>query len=193
MAVLTKEFQTLTGFQEVVQGCLVSAPQHPFVELNDGLRMAAEKILQTGKTGNKIMLIGNGGSAAIASHQATDLWKNGGIRALAFNDASLLTCAANDYGYSEVFAKPVERFGDAGDVLIAISSSGQSASIVNAVKVAREKDCFVIGFSGFDQSNSLRSLGDLNFYLSSHSYGIVEVGHLLLLHAIVDDVIRRGS
>ncbi len=82
-------------------------------------------VLAVGKANKKVILIGNGGSAAIASHQAVDLWKNGGIRATAFNDTSLLTCVGNDFGYEHVFAKPIEQFADKGDLLIAVSNSGK--------------------------------------------------------------------
>ena len=149
------------------------------------------------KTHKKVILVGNGGSAAIASHQAVDLWKNGGIRAVAFNDASLLTCIGNDYGYPFIFSKPIEMFADPGDLLIVISSSGKSVNILNSVEAGRKAGCSVIGLSGFDQGNPLSKLCDVNFYLSSHSYGIVEVGHLLLIHAFIDEVIslnrKKGS
>src|SRR6516225_4013827 len=82
--------------------------------------------------GNKLIFIGNGGSAAIASHMATDYSKNGGIRALALNDSVMLTCLGNDLGYGEVFANQVELYARPQDLLIAISSSGRSANILNA-------------------------------------------------------------
>ena len=93
--------------------------------------------------GQKLMFIGNGASAAISSHMATDYWKNGGIRAVAFNDSSLLTCVSNDYGYKHVFEKPIEMFADAGDILFAISSSGNSENIIRGVKAARVAKCQV--------------------------------------------------
>ena len=96
--------------------------------------LAANLAMALADQGKKVIMIGNGGSAAIASHLSTDLWKNGGIRAMAFNDTSLLTCAANDFGYSEVFAQPTLRFADPGDLLIAISSSGKSPNILNGVE-----------------------------------------------------------
>jgi D-sedoheptulose 7-phosphate isomerase len=136
--------------------------------------------------GGKIIFAGNGGSAAIASHMATDYSKNGGMRAWAMNDGSMLTCLANDYGYEHVFAKQIEFHGRAGDLLIAISSSGRSANILAAVRVARRLGCTVLTMSGFRPDNPLRSTGDMNLYLDSQAYGYVEVGHLALCHAIVD-------
>lgn len=136
--------------------------------------------------GNKIMFVGNGGSAAIASHLSTDFWKNGGMRATAFNDSSLLTCISNDYGYQSVFEKPIEMFADKGDVLVAISSSGKSENITRAVEAARKKECGVVTLSGFEKNNPLRSMGDFNFYVPSSEYGYVEVIHHYICHCILD-------
>ena len=80
----------------------------------------------------RLFFIGNGGSAAIASHMAADFAKNGGVPALAFNDGASLTCLANDYGYEQVFALPLRQHMRSGDCLIAISSSGKSVNILNA-------------------------------------------------------------
>jgi D-sedoheptulose 7-phosphate isomerase len=136
--------------------------------------------------GNKIMFVGNGGSAGICSHLAIDFSKNGGLRAMAFNDPSALTCLGNDLGYENVFAKQIEFLGRAGDLLVAISSSGRSANVLNAVKSARAANCKVVTFSGFTEDNDLRSTGDVNFFVRSREYGFVEVAHLALCHAVLD-------
>lgn len=136
--------------------------------------------------GNKLMFIGNGGSAGITSHMAVDFSKNGSLRATAFNDGSMLTCLGNDLGYENVFAKQVEWQGREGDVLIAISSSGQSKNILNGVQAGRDRGCRVITFSGFKDDNPLRKSGDLNFYIRSGEYGFVELAHQALIHAILD-------
>lgn len=136
--------------------------------------------------GNKVMFIGNGGSAGICSHMAIDYSKNGGIRSTAFNDSAALTCLGNDLGYEHVFAKQVDLHAREGDVLVAISSSGRSRNILNAADAGRARGCTVYTLSGFDRDNPLRAKGDLNVYLSSHEYGFVEVGHLAILHAVLD-------
>jgi D-sedoheptulose 7-phosphate isomerase len=136
--------------------------------------------------GRKIMIIGNGGSAGIASHTAIDLSKNANLRTLAFNDSSALTCLGNDFGFEHVFAKQIEFHGNAGDLLIAISSSGRSANILNAVAAARARAIRVLTFSGFTADNPLRAAGDLNFYVPASEYGFVEMGHQALLHALLD-------
>jgi D-sedoheptulose 7-phosphate isomerase len=132
------------------------------------------------------MFVGNGGSAAIASHLAIDFSKSGGLRSLAFNDASALTCLGNDLGYENVFAKQLDLHARPGDFLIAISSSGRSPNILGAVKAARAQDCRIVTFSGFAAENELRRTGDLNFYVRSHEYGFVELAHLALCHAVLD-------
>ena len=134
----------------------------------------------------KIMFIGNGGSAGIASHLAIDFSKNAGLRAQAFNDAAALTCLGNDLGYENVFAEQIKSHAKLGDLLIAISSSGRSENILGAVKAARNRCCNVITLSGFGSRNRLRRMGDLNFYVPSHRYGLVEIAHLALCHAALD-------
>ena len=143
--------------------------------------------------GNKIFFIGNGGSAAIASHMAIDFWKNGKMPAMAFNDSSLLTCISNDFGYQHVFEKPIEMFTGTGDVLLAISSSGKSENILKGVVAARTKDCNVVTLSGFKEDNPLRGMGDLNFFVSSMEYGLVEVVHQYICHWILDTIMASKT
>lgn len=136
--------------------------------------------------GRKIIFIGNGASSSISSHMATDYWKNGGMRAMAFNDAALLTCISNDCGYENVFAKPLEMFADEGDILFAISSSGASENILNGVHAAKKMGVYVVTFSGFKPDNPLSAMGDVNFYVPYEDYGPVEVVHLSITHCILD-------
>jgi D-sedoheptulose 7-phosphate isomerase len=140
--------------------------------------------------GGKVMFIGNGGSMGIATHMAVDFSKNGGIRAMAFGDNAVLTCLGNDLGYPEVFARQIEWHGGASDVLIAISSSGESPNILKGVLAARSKGSRIVTFSGFHDDNSLRQTGDINFYVRSLEYGFVEVAHQSILHAMLD--VDRG-
>ncbi len=155
-------------------------------EIQQGISDAALMIDDAGKKGKKIFIIGNGGSAGIASHMAVDFWKNGGIPSTAFNDSSLLTCVANDYSFEEVFSKPVEMFTSEGDILMCISSSGSSKNILNAADAGIKKGCKVITFSGFSEQNALKDKGAINFFVASHSYGFVEILHNLVIHAILD-------
>jgi len=156
------------------------------MSLAAGCAWVREVAHQAHDAGNKIIFIGNGGSAGIASHLAIDFSKNGGLRATALNDPAALTCLGNDLGYENVFAKQIELHGRAGDLLVAISSSGRSPNIVNAVQAARQRDCKIATFSGFTEDNPLRNLGDVNFFVNSKEYGFVEIAHLTLCHAVLD-------
>lgn len=137
---------------------------------------------------NKMIFIGNGGSAAIAEHMATDYTKAGGIRAQAFNSGSLLTCLANDHRFEEVFARAVNLYADPRDILVAVSSSGMSQDILLGAEAGREKNCVVVTLSGFNADNPLRRLGNYNIYVPSSRYGIVEIAHYMILHALLDHI-----
>ena len=176
-------FRDLAGVRSAVA---VTTAEGTLLSFGESVELVIMQALAAHGNGRKLIFIGNGGSSAIASHMAIDYWKNGGIRATAFNDAALLTCLSNDYGYEQVFAKPIEMMSQAGDLLIAISSSGRSLNILNGVAAARKNGCGVVTFSGFAADNPLRSLGNINFYVPSESYGYVEITHLSICHSILD-------
>ena len=140
--------------------------------------------------GGSVYLVGNGGSAMIAGHFATDACKNGGLRAMAFNEASMLTAAANDLAFSEVFAVPLARLARAGDLLISISSSGNSPNVVRAIEVARGAGLHVVTLSGKAADNRSRRLGDLNFYVPAQRYGWVESAHHIVMHYWLDQYLN---
>lgn len=165
---------------------LASNVQGEPIDAADYVEQSIARIRQAGARGNKLMLVGNGGSAAIASHMTVDFSKNAGIPAMAFNDAVMMSALGNDLGQDQVFAKPIAMYGKPDDVVLAISSSGNSDNIVEAVWSARNVGCQVITMSGFRPDNRLRKLGDLNLYIPSHEYGFVELTHLAFCHAIVD-------
>lgn len=146
-----------------------------------------------GPHGARIFFIGNGGSAAIASHMATDYMKNGGLPTFCFNDGPLLTCVSNDLGYECSFLEPLKHHGRFGDILIAISSSGESKNIIAATAFASMHHMNVVTLSGFDPGNSLRTLGAVNFYVPSRSYGIVEIAHLAILHSVLDEMMNDAG
>ena len=134
----------------------------------------------------KAIAIGNGGSASVANHFVLDLWNAADIRAESFAEPSLLTCMANDYGYANVFRKPIGMFADKGDVLLAISSSGKSENILHAVEEAKAKGLWCVTMSGFKPDNPLSRLGHINIFVNSGSYGMVELAHAVLCHYIAD-------
>lgn len=151
-----------------------------------GIELSVDILLQLQAGNQRIYIVGNGGSAAIASHAAIDLWKNGGIPTLTFNDSSLLTCISNDIGYEEVFSTPLEMFATKGDLVICISSSGNSVNIVKACQTAKRKQCELITLSGFSPDNKIRSLGNVNFFVPAFSYGFAEIIHQYILHCLLD-------
>ena len=164
------------------------------MSLDEGTQRAVEMVSAVGAASSKMMLIGNGGSAAIASHIQNDLCKAAGVRSLVFNEQPLLTALSNDNGYGSVFEYPIELWAGAGDLLLAISSSGQSENILRGVRAATAHGCRVITLSGFRPNNQLRGMGDLNFYVPSEVYGYVEIAHLALSHCIADSAaqLRRA-
>jgi len=182
---IEKYFTTLGSLLSKVIATDREGKKLPFEKaVVDAIRM----IIKQSSTGGKLVFVGNGGSAAIASHMAIDFWKNAGVRALAFNDSSLLTCISNDYGYEHVFEKPIEMFIEPKDILIAMSSSGKSDNILNGVAAAKKKGVKVLTLSGFEQKNKLRKLGDVNFYVPASQYGYVELIHASICHCLVDFV-----
>jgi D-sedoheptulose 7-phosphate isomerase len=160
--------------------------------ISEGINLAADLVHQQNQQGRKVIFIGNGGSATVASHQAIDYWRNGNIPAIAFNDSALVTCISNDFGYEQVFSKPISVFAQSGDILFAISSSGQSANILAGVRQAMEMDCHVITLSAFQPNNPLRQLGHLNFYVPTMSYGFAEIMHLSICHCIIDGLVKEA-
>lgn len=179
-------------FQQLYDSIKATDQAATLVALESAFDLVVQLMLQQATSGGKLIFIGNGGSAAIASHMATDFVKNARIRAMAFNDGPLLTCLSNDFGYPHVFEKAVEMYGEAGDVLVAISSSGQSENILRAAMAAQKKAMRLITLSGFDSANPLRSRGEINFYVPSLQYGFVEVIHHSICHCILDVVIQRS-
>lgn len=152
------------------------------------LDKAVKLIIEADKNKKKIILVGNGGSAAIASHVSVDLTNSSKVRAVNFNEADLLTCFSNDYGYERWVAKAMEAYSDKEDVAILISSSGKSRNILNGALAARKSGLKVITLSGFDIGNPLMQMGDINLWVDSKEYNIVENVHNIWLSALVDKI-----
>lgn len=153
---------------------------------NTGCDEAVRMLLALHAADRKAMVIGNGGSAAIASHMVNDLSKSANLRAMAFNDFSLITALANDDGYEHAYETCVQQWAQADDVLIAISSSGKSKNMLLAVAAAQAAGARVITLTGFRSDNPLRRLGDLNIHIAAEDYGMVELAHSILTHYLTD-------
>lgn len=178
------DFQT--GLTRALEKTMASegGSERKKLKLPQALNRCKGMFMRAHEKGARVIFIGNGGSAAIASHLAVDYTKNGGIRSIAFNDAATLTCMANDFGYMHVFEKQLEYYGTKKDVAVLISSSGKSQNILNAAKQAMQMEMEIVTLSGMLDDNPLRGLGDVNFYVPSGDYGLVEITHLSLLHSI---------
>lgn len=154
-----------------------------------GERETITQLLNARERKATLFFAGNGGSAAIASHFATDFLKAGRLSSLTFNDPACLTAFSNDCGYESVFSEPLSLMGSPGDILFAISSSGRSLSILNAVKEAQALQMTAVTLSGFRADNPLRQMGDINFYVPYNEYGLVEMAHFSILHSILDEIV----
>jgi D-sedoheptulose 7-phosphate isomerase len=186
---LTKYLEDLVG---TVGAAQVTDGSGQSVGVDEAIVEVINLLHQVRDSGAKNIFIGNGGSAAIASHMAIDYSKNGRLPSLAFNDGPALTCLGNDLGYENVFAEQIKLHARAGDLLFAISSSGASENILAAVRQAKASACQVITLSGFAPDNPLRGSGILNWYVGSSEYGLVEISHLVICHAILDYEMGRG-
>ena len=170
----------------------LSALVKPSQEIAEKIIKVKNILIDINKKKQKIMIFGNGGSAAIASHFSVDLTKNAKVRCFNFNESDLITCFSNDYGYEKWVEKAVSFYGDEGDVLIAISASGKSKNMINGCQAARKnKFSNIITFSGIDKNNPLNQLGDVNFWANSKAYNFVENIHQIWLLSIVDLIIGK--
>ena len=172
---------------EVLRETEVTDQRGSVVSLDAGTDRAVELLLTVRSAGGKVMLIGNGGSAAVASHVQNDLCALE-VRSMVFDQVPLLTAVSNDHGYGCVFDRPVKLWGNPGDVLVAISSSGQSDNILRAVRTAVTRQHRTITFSAFRPNNLLRQMGELNFYVPADTYGHAEMAHAVLLHFLTDHI-----
>lgn len=155
--------------------------------LSIGADRAADMIRSYKKTGSgKVVLVGNGGSAALVSHMQNDLCNSVGVRAMVFTEQPLLTALANDHGYDRAYPRASALWADQNDLLIAVSSSGRSENILKSVEAFRSRGARVITFSGFDSANPLSGLGDINFFVPGTTYGFVETAHGMIMHFLTD-------
>ena len=153
-----------------------------------------KKIFKKLSKKNKILVFGNGGSAAIASHFSVDITKNAKVRCTNYNEADLITCFSNDFGYERWVEKTINFYGDEGDSLILISAGGNSPNMINGAKEARKKKINqIITFTGNDKDNKLKKLGDINFWVDSKAYNHIENVHQILLLSLVDLIIGKSE
>lgn len=171
--------------QDAVSAC-VYTDQEQLLSGKSALETFHQILADTASKQGIVYVIGNGGSAGIASHFSNDLMKALKIASQTFYDSNLMTCLSNDLGYENVFSYPLERLMRPNDLLIAISSSGKSPNILNALDACLKKNGATITLSGFREDNPLRGKGHLNFWIPREDYGLVETAHFFLLHTVID-------
>ena len=163
--------------------------QATFESIGHSVEVAAKLCLDCLKNGNKILLFGNGGSAADAQHIAAELvgrykTERKGLAAIALTtDTSALTAIGNDFGYDRVFDRQVEALANTGDVAIGISTGGSSANVASALKLAKDLDCKTIGFSGRG-GGEMNELCDINIVVPAQDTARIQEMHIVIGHTI---------
>ena len=163
--------------------------QATFESIGHSVEVAAKLCIDCLKDGKKILLFGNGGSAADAQHIAAELVgrykaERKGLAAIALTtDTSALTAIGNDYGYDRVFNRQVEALANTGDVTIGISTGGSSANVVSALKLAKNLGCKTIGFSGRD-GGEMNDICDTNIVVPAQDTARIQEMHILIGHTI---------
>lgn len=161
---------------------------------NSAIRRFANELYNALFEGKKVLVCGNGGSMAEAMHFAEEF--TGRFRkdrrpypVIAISDPAYLSCTANDYGYEAVFARMVEALGDEGDMLVAMSVSGNSPNVVNAIEAARKKGMLTVGLLGSDGGLALSNCG-IAITVPHEDPARVQELHLLIIHSVIDAVER---
>lgn len=180
-------------FSKIKEAEIWKGVEYKYQDYNEGIQVLLDIFTEHKKRGSRVFFIGNGGSAAIASHMTADFMKNGGMNTYSLYDIAVTTCMGNDYGYENIFAKTMKFLIRQGDLLVAISSSGNSPNIINAIDTAREKGVNIITLTGFEENNKAKKLGDINIYIPCKKYGIVESIHTIILQQIVDLILERDG
>ena len=159
--------------------------------ISENLIILKNMIIETHKKKGKVILIGNGGSSAIASHISVDLNKAVGIRSMNFNEYDLITCLSNDYGYENWVSKALGYYLEKNDLIIIISSSGNSKNLVNAAKFIKKKKNNLVTLTGFLKTNKLTKYSSLSLWVDSKAYNIIENTHQLWLTLVCDMIIGK--
>ncbi len=178
--------EEVAALSRILSGMVFTRRDSSGLQIGAGFDLWRDWTLETRKEGRAVYLVGNGASASIASHMAADLAKNAGMHTQVFTDPSLLTAMGNDIGYESVYSEPLRMRGVKGDMLVAISSSGRSQNILNAVDTAESLGMRRVTLSAMSENNPLRGAGDLNIHVSAGAYGHAETCHAAILHFWMD-------
>ena len=145
-----------------------------------------DSIKETNLRGGKLIFIGNGASASLSSHAATDFTKQAKIKSIAFNDHNLITALSNDYGYENWVAKAIEYYSNSEDMIIFISVSGESRNLVNGLEFALKKNIKTASLTGSNKENTLMRKTQCSLWVNSKAYNIVESIHTIWITLIID-------
>ncbi len=181
-----------SAFCSILQNIVFTNLQGEMKHADCGFKDWLVKTLFLKDEKRSIFFIGNGASATMASHFAADICKNVRIRTQVFTDSALITAISNDNSYSEVYSLPISHYAEPGDMLVAISSSGNSPNIVQGVEAALGKGLEVVTLSGMGETNRIRAMGHLNIYVPANTYGLVETAHAAILHYWTDMMIDKS-
>lgn len=171
----------------------ITIPNAENLEYTEGIDQLTQVFAEYKKSKKCVYFCGNGGSAGISQHMTADFLKNGGILTHSLYEQTILTCISNDLSYEYVFSKQLELMAKEGELLVAISSSGESENIVKAIEAIRKINGKVVTLTGFDTANRIRNMGDINIYVPKRHYGIVESIHTIILQQIVDRIVDEDG
>lgn len=178
--------ETYEGLQKTEVTCAEGV-----ISFNEGVNLWVKRARDTQQRGGLLFFCGNGASATMAEHMSHDWFQNAQVNTYTCSETSHITAISNDMSYADVFAYRIERVLTDRDILVTISSSGNSPNIIRAIEEAKKKGSFVVTLSGKGGENRSRQLGDLNFYVPLDTYGLVESAHAVLLHSILDEFLEQ--
>lgn len=182
-----------TYFTEVIDGLqhTTVTRQGEVISMDEGMKLWSDHAYDTQQKSGMLFFCGNGASATMAEHMSHDWFQNARINTYTCSETSHITAISNDVSFENVFAYRIERILTEKDILVTISSSGNSPNIIRAIEEARKKGAFIVTLSGKDGDNKSRQMGDLNFYVPLDTYGLVESAHAVLLHCVLDAYLEK--
>lgn len=176
--------------KRTLDGVEITSKHQTGMDYTEGICMVVDVFRFCREDGKGVYFCGNGGSAGIAQHMTADYMKNGGILTHSLYGQTMLTCLSNDLSYEYVFSKQLELMARDGELLVAISSSGESENIIKAIEAIRKCSGKVITLTGFKKDNRIRRMGDWNIYVPKEHYGMVESIHNIVLQQVVDQIVE---
>lgn len=169
-----------------ISGLTVTDSAGGILRKEDALALCANKMNEVKKKGGRAFFCGNGASATMAEHMSHDWFQNAEIDTYSCSETSHITAISNDISYEDVFCYRVKRILGKEDMIVTISSSGNSPNVIKALEAAKANGAFCVTFSGMKETNKSRTLGDVNFYVPLNTYGLVESSHAVLIHMMLD-------